>query len=103
MQQLRGQWHDGGRAPSLRNRQRLQTAPSISFDERPLTVVEVEASLMTITLPDDNIFGLPAGSTGLSVAHGWVAQVNPPPPGTHTVRIDTGTSSITTTIVVRPG
>jgi hypothetical protein len=78
-----------------------QTAPSITFDGRPLTVAAVETSLMNITLPGDNIFGLPAGSTGMSVAHGWVAQVNPLPPRTHTVVINAGTSSITTTFVIR--
>jgi hypothetical protein len=80
----------------------LQTAPSITFDGRPLTVAAVETPLMQLTLPGDNIFGLPAGSTGLSVAHGWVTQVNPPPPGTHTVVITTDTPpAITTTIVIR--
>ena len=78
----------------------LQTAPSITFDGKPLTVAEVETPLMTLTLPADNIFGLPAGSTGLSVAHGWVTQVNPRPPGTHTVVINGDTFSITSTIVV---
>ena len=79
----------------------LQSAPAITFDGRPLTVVAVETSLMNITLPGDNIFGFPAGSTGTSVAHGWVAQVNPPSPGTHTVVITAGTSSVTTTVVIR--
>jgi len=79
----------------------LQTAPSITFDGRPLTVAGVETALMNLTLPADNIFGLPAGSTGTSVAHGWVTQVNPPPPGTHTVVINAGAFSVTTTIVIR--
>jgi len=79
----------------------LQTAPSITFDGSPLTVAAVETSLMKITLPDDNIFGLPAGSTGMSVAHGWVVQVNPRSPGTHTVVSNSGTISFTTTIVIR--
>jgi len=78
-----------------------QTAPSITFDGRPLTVAEAETPLMQITLPGDNIFGLPAGSTGTSVGHGWVVQVNPQPPGTHTVVITGTTFSVTTTFVIR--
>ncbi|HKE75719.1 MAG TPA: hypothetical protein VKB57_19015 [Acidimicrobiales bacterium] len=77
----------------------LKTAPSITFDGRPLTVLEVETALMQITLPADNFLGVPAGP-GTSVAHGWEAQVNPPPPGTHTVVINAGPSPITTTIVI---
>ena len=80
-----------------------QTAPSITFDGRPLTVAEVETSLMTMTLPADNIFSLPGGTTGTSVGHGWVVQVNPPPPGTHTVVINASTFSVTTTFVISPG
>ena len=79
----------------------LQTAPSITFDGRPQAVAGVETPLMNLTLPGGNIFGLPAGSTGLSVAHGWVAQVNPQPPGTHTVVINATTFSVTTTFVIR--
>src|SRR5262249_22097631 len=78
----------------------LQTAPSITFDGRALTVLEVETSLIHLTIPADNFLGVPAGS-GLSVAHGWVAQVNPPTPGTHTVVINAATTSITTTFVIR--
>jgi hypothetical protein len=59
----------------------------------------VETPLLAIVLPADNIFGLPAGAEGLSVAHGWVTPVNPLTPGTHTIVIG-GTT--TTTIVVSP-
>lgn len=54
-------------------------------------------------LPADNLFGLPTGTTGLSVAHGWVALLDPLPPGSHQIVITPDTQTITTTIVVTPG
>ena len=54
-------------------------------------------------LPADNVFGLPAGTQGLSVAHGWVARLHPLPPGTHTIVVVNGESTYTTTIVVTRG
>ena len=60
-------------------------------------------TLLNITLPADNIFGLPAGTTGQSVAHGWVTLLDPLTPGTHTIVIVNGETTITTTIVVQPG
>jgi hypothetical protein len=48
-------------------------------------VKEVETRLMNTVLPADNIFGLPAGTRGLSVGHGWVAHLDPLTPGTHTI------------------
>jgi hypothetical protein len=56
-----------------------------------------------IVLPADNLFGLPAGSRGLSVGHGWVVLLHPLTPGTHTIVITIGTKTITTTLVVVPG
>jgi hypothetical protein len=52
-------------------------------------------------LPTDNLFGLPSGTQGLSVAHGWVALVHPLMPGTHTIGLNLDTP-ITTTIFVKP-
>jgi hypothetical protein len=47
---------------------------------------------------------MPAGTTGLSVAHGSVTLLNPLTPGTHTIVIIGGlVPTVTTTIVVKPG
>jgi hypothetical protein len=62
-------------------------------------VTEAETGLLNIVLPADNIFGLPAGATGLSFGHGWVSLLNPLTPGTHTIVGPT----FTTTIIVTPG
>jgi hypothetical protein len=78
----------------------LQAAPTVTIDGRDLAVAAVETPLMTITLPPDNIFGLPAGTQGLSVGHGWVVLLHPLTPGTH--MIDIG-DSVTTEIIVQPG
>jgi hypothetical protein len=75
-------------------------APSVTLDGHQLPLTEVETPLLNIVLHQDSIFGLPAGTSGLSVAHGWVALLHPLPPGTHTVVIN---STITTTIVVTRG
>jgi hypothetical protein len=77
----------------------VQQAPSVTVDGLSVPVAEVETPLLNITLPADNIFGQPAGTTGLSVAHGWVTLVHPLTPGTHTIVLPT----IATTIVVQPG
>lgn len=77
-----------------------QVAPAVTVDGSSVPVAEVETPLLNIVLPADNVFGLPAGTQGLSVGHGWVALLHPLTPGTHTIVID---STITTTIVVEPG
>jgi hypothetical protein len=80
-----------------------QTAPFIAVDGVQLRVNEVETGVLDIQLPADNLFGLPEGSTGRSVAHGWVAKVHPLPVGTHLVTITSADGSvISTTIIVRP-
>jgi hypothetical protein len=79
-----------------------KSAPLVTLDGKAVPVSEVETGALSITLPADNIFGEPAGSTGLSVAHGWVALVNPLTPGTHTIIIRSATLNVTTTIVVKP-
>jgi hypothetical protein len=80
-----------------------QVAPTVTVDGKSVPVTEVETRLLNIVLPADNVFGLPAGTEGLSVGHGWVALLHPLTPGTHTIVIDTGGPTITTTIVVQPG
>ena len=81
----------------------VQVAPTVTVDGRSVPVAEVETRLLHIVLPADNIFGQPAGTQGLSVGHGWVALLHPLTPGTHTIVIVNGTSTITTTIIVQPG
>jgi len=69
----------------------LKAAPSITIDGESVTVTEVETpvtSPLNIVLPADNIFGEPAGTTGLSLAHGWVTQLAPLPPGNHRILIE---------------
>jgi hypothetical protein len=78
----------------------VQTAPPVTVDGHSVPVREVETRLMNIVLPADNIFvPLPAGTTGLSVGHGWVAHLDPLTPGTHTIV----SSSFTTRIIVKSG
>jgi len=80
-----------------------QTAPSVTVDGQSVPVKEVETPLMNIVLPADNIFGLPAGTTGLSVGHGWIAHVDPLTPGRHTI-VGTGPSfTFTTRLIVASG
>ena len=81
----------------------VDVAPSVTVDGGAVPVVEVETGLLNIVLPEGNIFGQPAGTTGLSVGHGWVVLLHPLTPGTHTVVIDLGTDVITTSIIVEPG
>jgi hypothetical protein len=82
----------------------VQVAPTVTLDGRSVPIAEAETPLLNIVLPADNLFGLPAGTEGLSVGHGWVALLHPLPPGTHTIEISGSVSpTITTTIVVTPG
>jgi hypothetical protein len=81
----------------------VQVAPTATIDGKSVPVAEVETRLLSIVLPADNLFGLPAGTHGLSVAHGWVTLLHPLTPGTHTIVIHSGASTITTTILVKPG
>ena len=76
----------------------------VTLDGEPVHVTEAETPLLPITLPSDNLFALPAGTTGLSVGHGWVAPLRPLTPGTHTIAISTGAlPPVTTQIIVEPG
>jgi len=80
------------------------SAPPVTLDGKPVAVTFVKTGLLNIVLPTDNIFGIPAGS-GHSVALGWVALLQPLPPGTHTIHITTTNPArnFNTQIVVSPG
>jgi hypothetical protein len=82
-----------------------KVAPTVTIDGKSVTVTEVkETPALNITLPPDNLFGEPAGTQGLSVAHGWVTLLNPFTPGTHEIVISGGVfPTTTTTIIVTPG
>lgn len=80
-----------------------QAAPAVSVDGQKVSVSEAETQLLHIVLPADNIFGLPSGTAGTSVAHGWVVLLHPQTPGSHTIVINPSASTITTTITVVPG
>ena len=82
----------------------LALAPSVTFQGHALRLTEVETPLVEATAPAGNLFGVAAGTKGTFVAHGWVALLNPLPPGHYEVTIDDGTKPpITTSITVRPG
>jgi hypothetical protein len=83
---------------------------TVNVDGPPVPVTEVETGLLSIYLPQDNIFGLNgADRNGLSVAHGWVVLLDPLAPGMHAIEIhNEGTyfgqpvnSTITTKIIVQ--
>ncbi|MDQ1635701.1 MAG: hypothetical protein QOJ32_2510 [Frankiaceae bacterium] len=96
---------NGTTEAELRNCARAadKSAPPVTLDGRTVPLTETTTGPLHITLPADNLFGLPAGTTGLSVGDGWVAQLHPLTPGTHTVVIGSGPSAITTLIHVQPG
>jgi hypothetical protein len=85
------------------------TAPTVTLDGRSVQITEVETQLFNIVLPAGNIFNnppvnpVPGGTTGHSVAHGWVALLHPLTPGTHTIVIGGSVPENTTTIEVTPG
>jgi len=78
------------------------TAATVSVDGRPVSVSAVATGPLFVVLPADNIFSAAAGTSGISVAHGWVTLVRPLPPGTHIIAFWTTKGSGTTTIVVTP-
>jgi hypothetical protein len=87
------------------------TRTDVTLDGKPVPVREVESRLLHLDLPADNIFGAPAGTGPLSVAHGWVALLHPLKPGTHTITLHIEGTYVgapvdfdnTTTIIVKPG
>jgi hypothetical protein len=80
-----------------------QSAPTLIIDGRQVTPQEVETPLTAVVLPGDNIFGLPAGTSGQFVAHGWVTLLHPLTPGTHHIVILLPDTRIDTAINVVPG
>jgi len=81
----------------------VKAAPSVTLDGSPVLITEVETPAFNIVLPANNIFGVPTGTQGTSVAHGWVALLNPLTPGTHEIFIGGNVPENTTTITVKPG
>jgi hypothetical protein len=97
---------DATTAPGLLEcaKTRNSQQPTITVDGKSVKVSGVEVPSMNIVLPDDNLFGEPAGTEGLSAAHGWVTLLHPLTPGTHTIVISGGIfPTTTTTIVVTQG
>jgi hypothetical protein len=80
---------------------------TVTINGEPVPLSSVETGLLTIHLPQDNIFGLKgAERNGLSVAHGFVYLTDPLTPGTyiiqgHVVFPDDSTADFTTTIIVQ--
>jgi hypothetical protein len=92
-----------GRLQDCARQSDVQVAPLVTFDGAPVPVTEAETGLLSIVLPADNVFGLPAGTQGYSYGHGWVALLSPPSLGTHKIVITIGSTVITTMIKVRSG
>jgi hypothetical protein len=59
---------------------------TITVDKKPVPVSEVETGLLDVVLPAENILGARPGPAQ-SVAHGYVALLNPLTPGTHEIEI----------------
>ena len=80
---------------------------TVTINGQPVPLSEVETGLLTIHLPQDNIFGAKgADRNGLSVAHGFVYLTDSLTPGTyiiqgHVVFQDGSTTDFTTTIIVK--
>lgn len=74
--------------------------PAVRYDGRPVPLRRADSGLVTVGLPQPNLFGSTAGSVDL-VAVGWVAVLHPSP-GRHTVDITLpdGTVVPTTTVLV---
>jgi hypothetical protein len=80
---------------------------TVTINGQSVPLTEVETGLLTIHLPEDNIFGVKgAERNGLSVAHGFVYLTDPLAPGTYIiegrVKFPRGpTQHFTTTIIVQ--
>ena len=80
---------------------------TVTINDQPVPLSSVETGLLTIHLPQDNIFGAKgAERNGLSVAHGFVYLTVPLTPGTyiiegHVVFPDGSSADFTTTIIVQ--
>jgi len=60
------------------------TAHTLVLDGRTVPVTFLQTPLMSVTLPPDNMFGVPP-QDALSVGMGWVALLHPMTPGVHHV------------------
>ena len=80
---------------------------TVTINDQPVPLSSVETGLLTIHLPQDNIFGLQgAERNGLSVAHGFVSLTDPLTAGTYTIKghvvfPNGSTADFTTTIIVQ--
>jgi hypothetical protein len=80
---------------------------TVTINGQPVPLSSVETGLLTIHLPQDNIFELQgAERNGLSVAHGFVYLTDPLAPGTYViegrVKFPSGRpQNFTTTIIVQ--
>ncbi len=80
---------------------------TVTINGQPVSLSTVESGLLTIHLPENNLFGLKgADRNGLSVAHGFVYLTDPLTPGTYTiegrVKFPRGRpQNFTTTIIVQ--
>ena len=60
---------------------------TVTINGQPVPLSSVETGLLTIHLPQDNIFGLQgADRNGSSVAHGFVYLTDPLAPGTYVIK-----------------
>src|SRR3954453_22179472 len=75
-----------------------------TLDGRPIVLTQLQTALLNFVLPPDNVFDLPAGTTGQSVGDGWVALLTPLTPGSHEILIFTNGNHLasTNTIKVQP-
>jgi hypothetical protein len=84
-----------------------EVTATVTINGEPVPLSSVETGLLTIHLPQDNIFQLKgADRNGLSVAHGFVYLTDPLTPGTyiiegHVVFSDGSTDDFMTTIIVQ--
>jgi len=80
--------------------------PQVTLDGNPVTVTYVQTKPMNIVLPKNNIFGLPEGTSGQSVALGEVALLDSLTPGIHEIHVVTKNSTppadYVTKIIVHP-
>jgi hypothetical protein len=82
------------------------TALRVTVDDRaPVDIrrkrFEVISPQMTVQLPEDNVFGIPA-QTATLVAHAWMAQIAELRPGQHIISVDAVTTefAITSTVIL---
>ena len=90
----------GQQATCARQTDAQTPGPTVTVDGTSVPVSQVETGRLDIVLPADNLFGLPAGTRGVSHGHGWVALVSPLSVGAHKIVITNGSSVITTTLHV---